>query len=124
MTCIFCDRLMNNGEVVFENTLALAYNDKNPVSKGHMIFITKRHAETFFDINKEEREAIFQLVEMAKEKLDREYKPDGYNIGLNCGISAGQSVMHIHLHLIPRYNGDVENPRGGVRGVIPHKRDY
>ncbi len=72
----------------------------------------------------EEKVAIFQLLEEAKQLIDEKYNPDGYNIGMNLGEMAGQSVMHLHVHLIPRYKGDVENPRGGVRGVIPQKQNY
>ena len=86
--------------------------------------MTKRHVKDFFETTDEERKAIFELVDMAKNIIDEKYKPTGYNIGMNCGISAGQTVMHVHVHLIPRYDGDVENPRGGVRGVIPAKKDY
>ena len=86
--------------------------------------MTKRHVKDFFDITKEEKNAIFELIDEAKRRIDEKHKPTGYNIGINCGVSAGQTIMHIHVHLIPRYDGDVENPRGGVRGVIPNKRDY
>ena len=81
-------------------------------------------AETFFDITDEEQIAIIELLNKCKKYVDKKYNPDGYNVGLNCGETAGQSVMHIHMHLIPRYKGDVENPRGGVRGVIPNKKNY
>ncbi|MBE6139753.1 MAG: HIT family protein [Firmicutes bacterium] len=123
MDCVFCNKFKEKTPV-FENELALAYYDEFPVNKGHMLFITKRHIETFFDTSIEEQNAIFELVRKAKIDLDNLYHPDGYNIGLNCNESAGQSVMHIHLHLIPRYKGDVKNPRGGVRGVIPKNKDY
>ena len=86
--------------------------------------MTKRHVKDFFETTNEERIALFELVDEAKKIIDKKYHPTGYNIGMNCGISAGQSVMHIHVHLIPRYDGDVENPRGGVRGVIPSKQNY
>lgn len=109
---------------LFENELAVAYFDEFPVSKGHVLIITKGHAATFFDITNEEQIAIIDLLNKCKEYIDKKYNPDGYNVGLNCGESAGQSVMHVHMHLIPRYKGDVENPRGGVRGVIPNKKNY
>lgn len=109
---------------VLENELALGRFDDFPVNPGHMEFITKRHAETFFDTTEEEKIAIFELIDKAKIILDKEFHPDGYNIGINCGLSAGQTVMHVHVHLIPRYNGDVENPKGGVRGIIPEKQSY
>lgn len=77
-----------------------------------------------FETTLEERQAIFELIDRAKASIDKKYHPTGYNIGMNCGLSAGQSVMHVHVHLIPRYDGDVENPRGGIRGVIPQKQNY
>ena len=122
--CVFCEDFMKNKKVLFENKLALAYLDGFPVNKGHVLIITKRHAKTYFDITHEEQDAMFELLREAKMYLDKEYQPTGYNIGFNCGEDAGQSVMHVHLHLIPRYHGDVENPRGGIRGVIPEKKDY
>lgn len=124
MNCVFCDEFVHQKQPLLENELALAYYDEFPVSKGHVIIITKRHAETFFNITKEERNAILDLLDECKKILDVKYSPSGYNIGLNCGKDAGQSVMHIHMHLIPRYSGDVTNPRGGVRGVILEKKDY
>lgn len=129
--CFFCN--LKNGKIdsskkvnsyILENELALGRYDDNPVNPGHMLFITKRHVETIFDTTPEEKAAIFELIDQAKIIIDKEFKPDGYNIGVNCGHSAGQTVMHIHVHLIPRYNGDIENPRGGVRGIIPEKRSY
>lgn len=122
--CLFCEWKEHKEKIIFENELAFATYDGYAVSKGHMLFMTKRHVDNFFNITLDERNAIFELVNEAKKMLDEEYKPDGYNIGMNCGVAAGQSVMHIHVHLIPRYNGDVENPRGGVRGVIPQKQNY
>lgn len=98
--------------------------DDFPVNPGHIEFITKRNVATIFDTTTEEKLAIFELIDQAKKMIDEQYKPDGYNIGINCGESAGQTVMHVHVHLIPRYNGDVENPRGGIRGIIPEKQNY
>ena len=121
--CVFCQKL-GNKKPVLENGLIAVYYDEYPVNKGHMLFITKRHCETFFDMTKEEKESMFNLVDEAKIMLDKEYQPDGYNIGFNCGKTAGQTIMHTHLHLIPRYDGDVKNPKGGIRGVIPSKQNY
>jgi diadenosine tetraphosphate (Ap4A) HIT family hydrolase len=118
--CFFC----NTDDYIFENELAKGRFDDSPVSEGHMLFVTKRCVSTFFDTTTEEKIAIFELIEQAKKYLDEKYHPDGYNIGMNCGEFAGQSVMHVHVHLIPRYKGDVENPRGGVRGIIPSKQNY
>lgn len=119
-TCPFCCP----DNVIMDKKLAFARFDKFPVSPGHMLIITRRHVADYFDTTPEERRVIQELLDEAKLLLDREYQPDGYNIGINCGVAAGQSVMHLHVHLIPRYTGDIENPRGGVRGVIPDKRVY
>lgn len=104
--------------------MAFARYDEFAVSKGHILIMTKRHVKDFFETTLEERQAIFELIDKAKASIDKKYHPTGYNIGMNCGLSAGQSVMHVHVHLIPRYDGDVENPRGGIRGVIPQKQNY
>lgn len=119
----FCE-IYSEKKFDFENELAFAFWDANPVSKGHIIFMTKRHVENFFETTEEEKRDLFELIDKAKNIIDKKYKPTGYNIGINCGVSAGQTVMHVHVHLIPRYDGDVENPRGGVRGVIPENKDY
>lgn len=122
--CIFCTKFIPEKTPLFENDLALAFFDGFPVSEGHILIITRRHAATFFDTTAPERIAILDLLDKCKKYLDARYSPDGYNIGLNCGEAAGQSVPHIHLHLIPRYKNDVPDPRGGVRGVIPDKKSY
>lgn len=118
--CIFCKMK----DYILENELAYAIYDKYPVGKGHMLFIPKRHVKNFFDITKEEREAIFELIDEGKKLLDEKYSPDSYNVGINCGEHAGQTIMHVHVHLIPRYIGDMKDPTGGVRGVIPYKMKY
>ena len=121
--CKFCE-IYSEKKFDFENELSFAFWDANPVSKGHIIFMTKRHIENFFKTTEEEKRDLFELIDKAKNIIDKKYKPTGYNNGITCGVSAGQTVMHVHVHLIPRYDGDVENPKGGVRGVIPEKRDY
>jgi len=118
--CVFCDR----AEMILENRLAWAKYDKYPVSPGHMLIISKRHVPNFFAATAEEHQSLNELLAEAKLLLDEKYHPDGYNIGANCGETAGQTIMHLHIHLIPRYHGDVDNPRGGVRGVIHNKRLY
>lgn len=118
--CVFCQMK----DYILENELAYAIYDKYPVGKGHMLFIPKRHVKDFFDITKEEREAIFDLIDEGKKLLDEKYSPDSYNVGINCGEHAGQTIMHVHVHLIPRYIGDMKDPTGGVRGVIPEKMKY
>ena len=120
MSCIFCEIK----DYVLENELAYGIFDKFPVTKGHMLFIPKRHVANFFDITKEEREAIFDLVEEGKKMLDEKYNPDGYNVGVNVNKSGGQTVFHVHVHLMPRFNGDVIDPTGGVRGAIPKYMKY
>lgn len=111
-------------EVILSNNLAYAIYDRYPVSNGHMLIIPRRHVEDFWASTALERRALNDLLEDCKAYLDENLKPDGYNIGVNCGEAAGQSVFHLHVHLIPRYTGDIENPRGGVRGVIPSRRIY
>ena len=122
--CLFCRWKNEKEKIILENELAFARYDEFEVSKGHMLFMTKRHTKDFFSTTQEEKNAIFELMNKGKEIIDEKYNPNGYNIGMNCGVSAGQSVMHVHVHLIPRYNGDVENPRGGIRGVIPSRQNY
>lgn len=121
--CFFC-KCINNHDFVLENELAFAKFDGFPVSEGHLEVVPKRHVVDWWGTTKEERIAIFDLLDEAKKIIDQKYHPDGYNIGMNLGETAGQSVMHLHVHLIPRYRGDVPNPRGGVRGVIPEKQNY
>jgi len=110
--------------VILENRLAWAKFDRFPVNPGHLLIITRRHITDFFHSTEEERAAINSLLEEAKLLLDDRFNPDGYNIGINCGSAAGQTIMHLHVHLIPRYKGDMDDPRGGVRGVIPEKQKY
>ena len=119
MSCLFCDC-----DSIIESALLYVRSDKFPVSGGHCLVIPKRHVETWFDMSKEEQTEALELIDQVKAMLDEKYSPDGYNIGMNCGESAGQTVPHAHIHVIPRYNGDMENPRGGVRGVIPEKQSY
>ena len=118
--CPFC----RDPEIIVENELAYADYDSYPVSPGHCLIITRRHVAEYFQATTEEKRAIWALVDEMKTIIDREYKPDAYNVGVNIGKTAGQSVPHVHIHMIPRYTGDVENPQGGVRGVIPHKQKY
>ena len=118
--CPFC----GEPEIIIENELAFAHYDTYPVSAGHCLIITRRHVGQYFQATAEEKAAIWQLLEEVKPIIDREFGPDGYNVGVNIGAAAGQSIPHLHIPLIPRYAGDVENPQGGVRGVIPHKQKY
>lgn len=118
--CLFCA----TEKPVLSNDLVFARFDDFGVSDGHMLLIPHRHVEHYFDMTDAEKQAMWSLLDEAKALLDRDKAPGGYNVGINCGPVAGQSVMHVHLHLIPRYHGDVEDPRGGVRAVIPAKQKY
>lgn len=121
--CPFCV-IENSREIIAENELSLAFYDGFPVSPGHALIIPKRHVSSFFDLSEEERIDMLRLADQVKKILESKFRPDGYNIGVNVGESAGQSVFHVHMHIIPRYTGDVENPKGGVRGVIPSMQNY
>lgn len=113
--CIFCQK----NEIVLENGLAKAFWDLHPVRKGHLLIVPKQHYATYFDIPGPTKQAMDALLAEGKVLLDQTYQPAGYNIGINVGAAAGQTVMHAHIHLIPRYTGDVPDPRGGVRKLIP-----
>lgn len=121
--CVFCGGIEKD-RVLFETRKWIAVYDKYPVSKGHVLLIPKEHCETFFDLPEQLANSIQYWIKHIKNILDDKYHPSGYNIGVNCGKSAGQTVMHCHIHIIPRYDDDVEDPRGGVRGVIPSKQKY
>jgi diadenosine tetraphosphate (Ap4A) HIT family hydrolase len=121
--CVFC-HLPRRLEVICESATCVAFFDGYPVSPGHALIIPKRHVASYFELTNHEREAMNVMMQFVKRKLDERFHPDGYNIGINVGQAAGQSVFHCHMHLIPRYSGDVENPKGGVRGVIPSKQKY
>jgi len=120
--CVFC--LRDSLEIIAENKLALAFYDTCPVSDGHVLVIPKRHVETYFDATPEEHRAISLLIFEVKSLLEKKLSPDGYNIGANVGQAAGQTVFHFHIHIIPRYRGDVEDPRGGVRKVISTRNSH
>ena len=123
--CPFCaEPAALAGGIELHNALAYVREDKYPVSPGHLLIIPRRHAEDWFSLTPDEQAAITQLINQAKTWLDERYAPAGYNIGMNCGAAAGQTVPHMHCHLIPRYEGDVEDPRGGVRWVKADKADY
>ncbi len=118
--CPFC----NIKDPVLGNELAFACFDKYPVNEGHLLALPRRHVASWFDTTREERAALLALLDEGRQLLDARFKPDGYNIGINIGEAAGQTIMHLHVHLIPRFRGDCANPRGGVRGVIPAKQSY
>lgn len=121
--CPFC-KPDSERELIVESATAYAIYDKFPVNDGHALIIPIRHCEDYFDLSfKEQAACMFMLNKVKEIVLDR-FKPDGFNVGINVGEKAGQTVNHVHIHLIPRYNGDVEEPRGGVRCVIPKKQQY
>ena len=120
--CAFCT--LPSARVIDENATAMAIRDGYPVSPGHTLLIPKRHTGSFFDLSEQERADLLALLDRAKRVLDAELQPQGYNIGINDGAAAGQTVPHLHVHLIPRFEGDLPDPRGGVRWVMPAKAKY
>ena len=108
--------------VLSENDLAYVRADNHSLSKGHVLVVPKRHVADFFEMTPQEQVAVVELLREAQRLIHAEHSPDGYNIGVNVGVAAGQSRMHVHVHLIPRYVGDVPNPRGGVRCVLQGHR--
>ena len=119
--CIFCNL---DRSLLSESKFAIAFLDSFPVSKGHAIIIPRRHIVTIWDMTPEEYEDAFNLVREVKNVLQKHFDPQGFNVGVNCGEVAGQSVFHAHIHVIPRYTDDVPSPRGGVRNIIPGKGSY
>ncbi|MGD9951498.1 MAG: HIT family protein [Burkholderiales bacterium] len=119
--CIFC---RPQREILIENDWAIAVYDSFPVSPGHALVLPRRHAVTIWDLEPVDYEGCFRLVRELQPVLAARHLPDGFNVGVNCGEAAGQSVWHAHIHVIPRYRGDNPNPRGGVRNVIPRKAAY
>lgn len=107
-----------------ESPFGVAFLDRYPVSEGHSLVVPHRHVESFFKLSSEEQSDLWRLVAECRRDLSRTHKPTGFNIGINDGVTAGQTVMHAHIHLIPRYAGDQEDPRGGVRAVLPEKARY
>ncbi|MDD5162995.1 MAG: HIT family protein [Candidatus ainarchaeum sp.] len=121
--CVFCSQACKKAGVL-ENEQYYCLFDLNPVTKGHMLIVPKEHKKSFFDFNSRELELFYDLLKKAKQLLSKKYFPDGYNIGINNGKAAGQTITHLHIHLMPRYFGDTSDPRGGVRNIIPKKGNY
>jgi len=121
--CRFCEPAPNRN-VLIEGKTGFAALDRHPVSEGHFLVIPYRHFSDYFEISDEELKELWSLVAQAKKIIDKKHNPDGYNIGINVGELAGQSIPHLHIHVMPRYKGDVENPKGGVRGILPKKKLY
>ncbi len=122
-SCAFCS--LPPGRILHATDLGVVVRDAYPVSAGHTLIIPRRHVASFFETTAPEKTALFHLLEWARANLiSSQQKPDGFNIGVNDGRAAGQTVMHLHIHLIPRYAGDSTDPRGGVRWIFPAKADY
>lgn len=121
--CPFCNP-DSERELIAESATAYAIYDKFPVNDGHTLILPKRHCSDYFELNFKEQAACLFMLNKVKEMISAKFNPDGFNIGINVGEKAGQTVNHVHIHLIPRYNGDVEDPSGGVRGVILNKQKY
>lgn len=122
ISCPFCT--LEQRRILTENELGRVIRDGFPISLGHTLIVPKRHVGSFFEVTVEERDSLFRLLDEAKAALDAEFHPSGYNIGINDGATAGQTVPHLHIHLIPRYSGDTSDPRGGVRWIFPDKAKY
>jgi len=120
--CPFCQVPVER--IVLSGDEALVIRDGFPVSPGHTLVIPRRHVGSFFELTPLERACMLELLAQARAELDASLRPDGFNIGINDGAAAGQTVPHLHLHLIPRYLGDAPDPRGGVRWVLPGKAKY
>ena len=115
---------LDNREKIFENSIGFVIFDKYPVNKGHCLIVPHRVYSDYFESTKEELVGLNELLFLTKNYLQNNFNPSGFNIGVNCGRDSGQTVDHLHIHLIPRYPDDVEDPAGGVRGVIPEKQKY
>jgi diadenosine tetraphosphate (Ap4A) HIT family hydrolase len=122
MDCLFCN--LAPKRILDVNEHGSVIYDSFPISPGHTLIIPKRHVGSFFDLSSGERQALIALVDSAKKALDVKYRPDAYNIGINDGSAAGQTVLHVHIHLIPRFEGDCNDPRGGIRWIMPDKAKY
>ena len=120
-SCPFCNL---EREKILDSELSFAIYDGFPVNDGHALIIPKRHIANYFELTNEEQRDCFELLNRVKEKLQEKYNPNGFNVGININEAAGQTIPHVHIHLIPRFEEDVEEPRGGVRGVIPSKKTY
>lgn len=121
--CPFCNP-DSDTELLLESATAFAMFDKFPVNKGHILIIPKTHCSNYFSLTFKEQSACWFMLNHAKKILIERFNPDGFNVGINIEEAAGQTISHVHIHLIPRYSGDVDNPSGGVRGVIPDKQKY
>ena len=120
--CTFCE--ISDDRIFLSTSQVIGIWDGYPVSPGHALLIPRRHIATWFDATAEERNALVDATDLVKKTIELAHSPDGYNIGINSGESAGQTIPHLHVHVIPRYEGDVPDPRGGVRWVVPDRARY
>jgi len=123
MRCPFCDRL-STGSLTAQSPAAAAFPDAFPVSPGHTLVVPRRHAASIYALDAAEQADLWHLVAQIRGQLVRDLRPDGFNIGVNDGALAGQTIEHAHVHVIPRWKGDVPDPRGGIRWVLPDKAPY
>lgn len=120
MDCLFCEISQGTqpGNIIAAYNNCYVLEDKFPISKGHLLIIPKKHYLQWFSAPKNVRYEMIEIADFMKAKLDKTLNPTGYNVGMNCGVSAGQTVMHLHMHIIPRYDGDTPNPAGGIRQIL------
>ena len=121
--CPFCNKHLRDRIILQNDTFQVVY-DLYPVSPGHMLLIPKRHITSFFELTNKELEDFYNLIKIAYSRISKEYSPDGFNIGINNGTVAGQTISHLHIHLIPRFMGDDQHPEGGIRKIIPNMVEY
>ena len=124
--CPFCQIVQsdNFSRIIEQNSDAFLIEDRFPITPGHSLVISKRHVPSFFDTSPKERNSLVSLIETAKDLLEQKYHPSAYNIGISDGSAAGQTIPHLHVHLIPRYEEQDSDPRGGIRWIVPEKADY
>jgi diadenosine tetraphosphate (Ap4A) HIT family hydrolase len=120
--CPFCT--IKQDKMIAQDALTFTVRDTLPVSPGHTLILLKRHIASIFDATKEEVAALWETVQQARSGLIKEFSPDGFNIGINDGLASGQTILHLHIHIIPRYKGDMPDPRGGIRWIFPDKAKY
>lgn len=121
--CPFCD-IIGKKLLIDISKYWVVFEDEYPVSPGHCLIVPNRHVESILELTADELKALYEVIVNTRHYIKTVLNPDGFNIGINEGRAAGQTVPHLHIHVIPRYNGDMEDPRGGVRGVIPEKQKY
>lgn len=122
--CVFCLRIAKHQDLVVDDPLCVAFYDTTPLNPGHVLIVPRRHEPDFLALNSDERSMILKCAVDIRSNITEQFRPDGFNLGVNIGELAGQTIAHAHLHLIPRYRGDVPDPRGGIRWLIPERARY